>query len=94
MRKQQQAQLRRLEEAQMAEDYREEAVPGPDEPRQEYADHDCEIYNTDNTDVDLDAYSDDVHGGKRRNCTGILVALAIMLLVADIAFLLKYLEVV
>ena len=94
MRKQQQAELRRLEEALMAEDLPEDAAPILDETWLEYTEKDYEIYNTDSTDVDLDAYSDDVHGGKRRNCTGILVVLTVGLLVAVIASLLKYLEVV
>ena len=94
MRKQQQAELRRLEEALMAEEYSEDAAPDPDEIWQEYAGQDYEIYNTDDTDVDMDAYSDDVQAGKPRNSAGILVMLTVMLLVAVIALLLKFLEVV
>ena len=94
MRKQQQAELRRLEEALMAENDWEEAAPDLDEPHEQYADHDYAIYNTDNTDVDMDAYSDDVHRGRRRNGSGILVVLTIALLAGVIALLLKFLEVI
>jgi hypothetical protein len=94
MRKQQQAELRRLEEALMAEEYREEAAPDIDESWQEYADREYEIYNADDTDVDMDAYSEDVQAGKPRNSAGVLVVLTVVLLAAVIALLLKFLEVV
>lgn len=94
MRKQQQAELRRLEEALMAEDLPEDADPILDETWLEYTEQDYEIYNTDDTDVDLDAYSDDVHEGGSQKGMGALVILTLLLLLAVIVFLLKFLGVI
>ena len=93
MRKQQQAELRRLEEALMAEDLPEDAAPILEETWQEYADRDCEIYNTDNTDVDMDTYSEQVHIGSSRKGAGILFVLTLLLLMAVIIYFLKFLGV-
>lgn len=93
MRKQQQAELRRLEEALMAEDFPEEAAPILEETWQEYADRDCEIYNTDNTDVDMDTFSEQVHAGSSRKGAGILFVLTLLLLMAVIIYFLKFLGV-
>ena len=94
MRKQQQAELRRLEEALMAEDLPEDAAPILDETWLEYTEQDYEIYNTDDTDVDLDVYSDDVHEGGSQKGMGALVILTLLLLLAVIVFLLKFLGVI
>ena len=61
MRKQQEAELRRLEEALMAEDLPEDAAPILDETWLEYTEKDYEIYNTDSTDVDMDTFNADVN---------------------------------
>lgn len=94
MRKQQQAELRRLEEALIAEDYREDAVPDLEETWLEYTDQDYEIYNTDDTDVDMDTYSDDVLEGNPTKGAGIPIVLTLLLLAAVIAYFLKFLGVV
>ena len=93
MRKQQQAELRRLEEALMAEDLPEDAAPILDKTWLEYTAQDYEIYNTDSTDVDMDTFRDDVHAGSPRKGVGVLVVLTLLLLVAAIVFLLKFLGV-
>lgn len=94
MRKQQQAELRRLEEALIAEEYREDAVPDLEETWLEYTDQDYEIYNTDDTDVDMDTYSDDVLEGNPTKGAGIPIVLTLLLLAAVIAYFLKFLGVV
>lgn len=94
MRKQQQAELRRLEEALIAEEYREDAVPDLEETWLEYTDQDYEIYNTDDIDVDMDTYSDDVLEGNPTKGAGIPIVLTLLLLAAVIAYFLKFLGVV
>lgn len=98
MRKQEQEELRRLEEALMAHEYTEE-IPAEEkdileDTWLEVSDIDYEIYNTDDTDVDLEAYSEDVHRGRRSNVLPtIITLLALAALSAMILWLLRYLGV-
>lgn len=83
MRKDQQEELRRLEEALMEMDQ-----PEPEEdadqwledfyyvPEEDYAEP-YDVYNTDEADVDLDDYSEDVHGGRQSG--GCLVPILLFL---------------
>ena len=93
MGKRQQEELRRLEEALLETEYGTE-VPdlwdtGPDESSAPYA-----MYNTDPADVDLDAYSEEVHRGKARSgLAAVVTMLAMVLLSAAILMLLKALGV-
>ena len=43
--------------------------------------------------MDMDTFSDDVHAGSPRKGVGVLVVLTLLLLVAAIVFLLKFLGV-
>ena len=79
--------LQRLEEALLEEQSRL--------PDQEYADFDGEAYNTDQSDVDMDAYSEEVRQGRRGNPLGLVLALFTTgLLACCIVFLLKIMGVV
>ena len=98
MRDRQQKELRRLEEALMEAEYTEEAPADELEELDmswlETADTDYDIYNTDDTDVDLDAYSEDVHQGKTGSgLSVVLTMLAMAALSACILLFLKYLGV-
>ena len=90
MGKRQQEELRRLEEALLESEYETEAPDfwtnqGSVNP---------EIYNTDEADVDMDAYSEDVHRGRKGNgLSVVLTMLAMVLLSATILLLLKFLGV-
>ena len=97
MRKDQQEELRRLEEALLEQEQPAEAEAADEwledfytEPVQDYR-----AYNTDTADVDMDAYSEDVRAGRRGS--GCLVRLMILLtavLCALVIFLLWKLEVI
>lgn len=91
MRKDQREELRRLEEALL-----EQERPAPEteeadrwledfytEPVQGYR-----AYNTDTADVDMDAYSEDVHAGRRGGCLVWLMVMLTVLLCALVGFLL------
>ena len=97
----QQKELRRLEEALMEmEDTQSDFQEEFDEAEEidtawlRSTDLDYDIYNTDDTDVDLDAYSEDVHQGKTGNGLGVVLTMILMVgLSAAILILLKYLGV-
>ena len=96
MGKNQQSELRRLEEALMEEedwDYGFSQAPSG-KSRQTGSAPVCKMVNTDHTDVDMEAYSEDVHGGKSGGVLGgLLTMLGMILLSAVILFLLKFLGV-
>lgn len=82
--------LQRLEEALL-----EEQPQQPDPLTEVYADFDGDVYNTDRSDVDMDAYSENVRHGRRRNPLGVVFALFTTgLLACCILFLLKMMEVI
>ena len=82
--------LQRLEEALLEEQPRQ-----PNLPAEEHADFDGEAYNTDRSDVDMDAYSEEVRQGRRGNPLGLVLALFTTgLLACCIVFLLKIMGVV
>ena len=57
-------------------------------------DEDYEIYNTDDTDVDLEAYSEEVHQGTSGNGLSVVLTMLVMVaLSASILLLMKYLGV-
>ena len=99
MRKQQQRELQRLEEALLEAEYPQEAFPAdPDEFELDWETPDdseyYDVYNTDDVDVDLDEYSEDVHRGKQTSGWSIvLTMLAMVALSGCILFLLKHLGV-
>ena len=98
MRRQQEKELRRLEEALMETEYPQEAFPAEPEMELEwdaFADSESyDVYNTDDVDVDLDEYSEEVHQGKRGSGLGVVFTMLCMVaLSACILMLLKYLGV-
>lgn len=98
MRKQQEKELRRLEEALMEAEYPQEAFPADPELEldwDEFEDTESyDAYNTDDVDVDLEEYSEDVHQGKRGSGLGVVLTMICMVaLSAGILMLLKYLGV-
>ena len=98
MRKQQQKELRRLEEALLEAEYPQEAFPADPENELDWEDYEdsesYDVYNTDDVDVDLDEYSEDVHAGKSGSGISVVVTMLCMVaLSAGILFLLKYLGV-
>lgn len=99
MRKQEQEALRRLEAALMEPEPTEEIPMEEDEDLddiwQELTDIDYDIYNTDDTDVDLDDYSEDVHRGSRKNpFLTIFMIFSLLLLAFSIFVLIKFLGVI
>ena len=99
MRKQQQRELRRLEEALLETEYTQEAFPADtDEFELDWEDYDesesYDVYNTDDVDVDMDEYSEDVRRGKQGGGLGIVLTMLTMVLLSGcILLLLKYLGV-
>ena len=99
MRRAQEKELRRLEEALMEAEYPQEAFPAESDEMEldweEFEDYDrYDVYNTDDADVDLDAYSEEVHKGKGGSGLSVLVTMVVMVaLAAGILFLLKYMGV-
>lgn len=90
MGKRKQNELRRLEEALLESEYAEEVPEFWDDA----VSADPEIYNTDDADVDMEAYSEDVHRGRERNgLSVVLTMLAMVLLSAAILLFLKFLGV-
>ena len=88
MGKRQQEELRRLEEALLASDDRQE-LPDWGSKASHYA-----VYNTDEADVDLDTYSEEVHQGRTGNGLSVLLTMVAMVaLSAGILLLLKILGV-
>ena len=99
MRRAQEKELRRLEEALLEAEYPQEAFPADsDEMELDWEDYgeyeQYDVYNTDDVDVDLDAYSEEVHQGKRGSGLSVVITMVAMVaLSAGILFLLKYLGV-
>ena len=91
MGKRQQEALHRLEEA-LLDSEPQDALPHFGEaPSRNNA---RAVYNTDETDVDLDAYSEDVQDGSKGGTASAVITMLIMvLLAAGILFLLKVLGV-
>lgn len=95
MRRREQEALRRLEAALM-ENEPEPAFPADgleslDEFWQDTAGMDYDMYNTDDADVDLDDYSEEVHRGKSGN--GLSVALTMVAMIALSASILLFLKI-
>lgn len=97
MRKQEREELRRLEEALLEPEFIETPADERavlEESWQEISDVPYDIYNTDEADVDLDAYSEDVHRGRRTNMLPVIITLlALIALSAMVLWLLQYLGV-
>lgn len=98
MRKQEQENLRRLEEALMAaepsKEVPEEELYMLEDSWQDLSDTDYEIYNTDDPDVDMTDYSEDVYRGRSRSSLGVLLVVTLFLLAAVVLWLLKLLGVI
>ena len=97
MNKKEQEELRRLEEALMETDvFDEELIDEIDlleDTWQDIADLSPDIYNADDSDVDLDDYSQTVQTANRQPASGILVALILILSAVVVFCLLKILGV-
>lgn len=98
MRRQQEKELRRLEEALLEAEDPQEAFSAEEEMKLDWeaSDEDvyCDVYNSDDVDVDMDAYSEDVHQGAGGSGLGVfLTMLAMVALSGCILMLLKYLGV-
>lgn len=98
MRKQEQEALRRLEaallEREVPEEVSEENTDFLDDTWQELSVPQYDAYNTDNADVDLDVYSEDVRQGHRGSrALTFLMVVSLLLLVASVCILLKFLGV-
>ena len=96
MRRAQEKELRRLEEALLEEEYPQEAFPADsDEMELDWENYEeYDVYNTDDVDVDMDAYSEAVHQGKHGSGLSVVITMVAMVaLSAGILFLLKYLGV-
>lgn len=97
MRKREREELRRLEEALMEPELAEMPANEMDileDSWQEVSDVSYDIYNTDDTDVDLEVYSEDVHRGRQSNALStIITLLALAALSAAILWLLNFLGV-
>lgn len=99
MRKQELEALRRLEAALLEQEPAEETAVDTeaflDETWLELSPSDYDIYNTDASDVDMDAYSEEVHRGSQRSpLLSFLIVVSLLLLAAAIWILLRFLEVV
>ena len=97
MRKREREELRRLEEALMEPEFTETPTSEMDileDSWQEVSDVSYDIYNTDEADVDMDVYSEEVHRGRQGNVLStIITLLALATLSAAILWLLKFLGV-
>lgn len=92
-RKEQEA-LRQLEEALLAQEEPAAEEVLPEDTWQVYSDREYRAYNSDRTDVDMDAYSEEVMNGRSGNPLGVvLVMITMVALSAGILFLLKILGV-
>lgn len=99
MRKQEQEALRRLEqallEAEQPGEVPEDELYALDDSWQELSETNYEIYNTDDTDVDMDDYSEEVYRGRSGSPLGaLLMVLTMILLAVFILWLLKFLGVI
>lgn len=99
MKKQELEALRRLEEELLASEYEDEVQPDEldilEESWQDFAEFPEGIYNTDDLDVDLDDYSEEVYQDNSRGpSSALLVTLTVFLLLVVIFCLLKLLGVI
>ena len=104
MRRQEEEELRRLEKA-LLEDPDQEEFDQEEDPLEWVEDfyddigdtmpQDFTVRNTDNVDVDIDDYSEDVYRAKRGGCLipGLITVLALCVLTAMVLWLLQYLGV-
>ena len=103
MRKQEKEALRRLEQALLEAETPEEEISEEDPPEweEEYYDAPDEtptgftVRNTDQTDVDLEDYSEEVYRGSKGGCliSGLVTVIALCVLAAMVLWLLQYLGV-
>ena len=97
MRKQEREELRRLEEALMKPEFTEmpaDEMEILEESWQDLSDVSYDIYTTDEVDVDLEAYSEDVHRGRQSNALPVIITvLALIALSAMVLWLLQFLGV-
>ena len=95
MRKRDEKELRRLEQALLEEEaMQEDSEYIPESDWQQDDDLDYEIYNTDDTDVDLAEYSEEVYRERSGNGVAVLVTMLCMVIICVlILVLLKYLGV-
>ena len=104
MRKREEEELRRLEKALLEDTDPEESEQGEDTldwVEDFYKDigdttpQDFTVRNTDDVDVDIDDYSEDVYHAKRGGCLipGLITVLALCVLTAMVLWLLQYLGV-
>lgn len=94
MGKREEKELHRLEEALLEEESTQETPDMPEPVWQQNDDLDYDIYNTDDTDVDLAEYSDTVYREHSGSGLAVLVTMLCMgLLSVFILILLKYLGV-
>ena len=99
MKKQELEALRRLEEELLSTEYEDQLQPDEldilEEAWQDFAEFPEDIYNTDDLDVDLDDYSEEVYQDNSPGpSSAVLVALTVFLVLVVIFCLLKLLGVV
>ena len=99
MKKQELEALRRLEEELLSTEYEDQLQPDEldilEEAWQDFAEFPEDIYNTDDLDVDLDDYSEEVYQDNSPGpSSAVLVALTVLLLLVVIFCLLKLLGVI
>ena len=83
MRSRQQKELRRLEEALMEAEYEEENnFDEPVKTWQQARKPDCHAYNTDEADVDLDEYSQEVYDEPAGRGLGVVATMLVMVLLS------------
>lgn len=100
MKRDQEEELKRLEEALLAEMPWEEKCQEEDpldwvEELYEENPISCDIYNTDDTDVDFEEYSQQVHAGRQRNFLPVLLFLiSLGALAGAVVLFLRYMGVI
>ena len=93
MRNRQQKELRRLEEALMEAEYAEENnFDKPVKTWQQTRNPDCRAYNTDETDVDLEEYSQEVYEEHTGHGLGVVATMLVMVLLSLCILLLLKLQ--
>ena len=90
MRKRQERELQRLEEALMEAEYAEK--DDLDEAWQQTRSPDYSIYNTDDADVDLDEYSQEVYEERSGHGLGVVATMLVMVLLSLCILLLLKLQ--
>ena len=83
MRNRQQKELRRLEEALMEAEYADkDSLTQPEDTWQQTAGPDYSVYNTDDADVDLDAYSQEVYQERSGQGLSVVATMLVMVLLS------------